>query len=118
MIYSFLDKEKADKLNVNADVTVTKEYGNQFVFSLEGSNLVITEEEDNYGDRSIVDQSCIHLKKGDQIIATYMDGLTVIRLLKMGVKVALLQFEVVELPIDKQTPDKKAELVYSLASLD
>ena len=88
-----------------------------FVFSLEDSNLVITEEEDHYGSVSIVDQSCIEMKKGDAVIATYMDGLTVLRLLKLGVKVALLQFEVVELPIDKQT-NKKAELVYSLVSLD
>lgn len=80
--------------------------------------LVISEEEDNYGDISIVNADRIQLKPGDVIIAAYMDGLTVIRLLKLGVKVALLQFEVVELPIDKQTFNKKAELVYSLVSLD
>ena len=120
MIYSFLDKEVAEKLNLIADATFTKEYGNVFLFLLEDedSNLVISEEEDNYGDRSIVNQSCIEIKKGDVIIAAYMDGRTVIRLLKMGVKVALLQFEVVELPIDKQTSAKTAELVYSLVSLD
>jgi hypothetical protein len=118
MIYSFLDKEVAEKLNVTADATFTKEYGNKFVFSLDENNLVISEEEDNYGDKSIVNADHIQLKPGDKIIARSMDGLTVISLLKMGVKVALLQFEVVELPIDKQTSAKKAELVYSLVSLD
>lgn len=118
MIYSFLDKELSEKLNVIADATFTKEYGNKFVFSLDENYLVISEEEDNYGDKSIVNADRIQLKPGDQIIARSMDGLTVIRLFKMGVKVSLLQFEVVALPIDKQTPDKKAELVYSLVSLD
>ena len=118
MIYSFLDKELAEKLNLIADATFTKEYGNKFVFSLDENDLVISEEEDNYGDISIVNADRIQLKPGDQIIARSMDGLTVIRLLKLGVKVSLLQFEVVELPIDKQTLDKKAELVYSLVSLD
>jgi hypothetical protein len=119
MIYSFLDKELSEKLNVIADATFPKEYGNKFVFSLLDENdLVISEEEDNYGDKSIVNADRIQLKPGDQIIARSIDGLTVIRLFKMGVKVSLLQFEVVALPIDKQTPDKKAELVYSLVSLD
>ena len=118
MIYSFLDKELAEKLNLIADATFTKEYGNKFVFSLDENDLVISEEEDNYGDKSIVNADRIQLKPGDQIIARSMDGLTVIRLFKMGVKVSLLQFEVVALPIDKQTFNKKAELVYSLVSLD
>lgn len=118
MIYSFLDKELAEKLNLIADATFTKEYGNKFVFSLDENDLVISEEEDSYGSVSIVNSDRIQLKCSDQIIARSMEGLTVIRLFKMGVKVALLQLEVVELPIDKQTPDKKAELVYSLVSLD
>ena len=118
MIYSFLDKDIAQKLNLIADTQFTKEYGNKFAFSLDETTLVITEEEDIYGDIAIVKTDRIQLKSGDRIIAPSMEGLTVIRLFKMGVKVTLLQLEVVELPVDKQTPDKKAELVYSLVSLD
>jgi hypothetical protein len=118
MIYSFLNKEVAEKLNVTANVTFAKEYGNKFEFNLEKNILVIEEIEYNYNDPYVVSATPIHLKKGDVIIAANMGGLTVIRLLKMGVKVALLEFEVVELPIDKQTPEKQAELVYSLVSLD
>ena len=116
MIYSFLDKDIAEKLNLIADATFPKEYGNKFVFSLDENKLVIMEEEDSYGDRSIVKTDRITLKRGDQIVANSMEGLAVIRLFKMGVKVTLLQLEVMDLPMEEQTPDKKAELVYSLVS--
>ena len=120
MIYSFLDKEITEKLNVTADVTIEKKEYNRFLFSLENGNLIVGEQEetDNYGSVSIVKSQTIHLKPGDMILADSMEGHIVLHLLKMGVKLALAEYQVVELPPKKRTKKRQAELVYSLVSLD
>ena len=118
MIYSFLDKEVSKKLNVTADVTLEKEDYNQFVFSLDKNKLIYTEvEENDYGYRTIR-SSVIHVKKSDQIFANYMEGHMVIQLLKLGVKVKLLDQKLLDLPKELQTNDQKSEFYYSLISLD
>jgi hypothetical protein len=120
MIYSFLNKEVSKKLNVTADITFTKEEYNRFVFSLENGSLLVGEQEetDNYGYVSIVKSQTIHLVSGDIVLANSMEGHIVLHLLKMGVKVSLVEYQVVELPPEKRTKKRQAELVYSLVSLD
>jgi len=41
-----------------------------------------------------------------------------IKLFKVGVRVSLLDSELVDLPLTEQTEDIKARIVYSLVSLD
>jgi hypothetical protein len=60
----------------------------------------------------------IILNKGDHIIADSVGGLTLIKLFKVGVRVSLLDSELVDLPLTEQTEDIKARIVYSLVSLD
>jgi hypothetical protein len=60
----------------------------------------------------------IALNIGDQIIASSVTGLTLIKLTNLGIKVLLLDSELVELEVSEQTEDIKANLVYSLVSLD
>ena len=120
-IYSFLSQELNTQLGIVADVTYSKEYENTFEFSLEfeEQNLLLVEEfHHSYGDKDLVESQLITLNKGDHVIAAHMSGLTVILLFKMGVKVSLLETEVRKLPPEKQTENKKAELIYSLVSLD
>ena len=122
MIYSFLDKEVSKKLNVTADVTLEKEDYNQFVFSLDKNKLIYTEvevEENDYGyGYRTIRSSVIHVRKNDQIFANYMEGHMVIQLLKLGVKVKLLDQKLLDLPKELQTNDQKSEFYYSLISLD
>jgi hypothetical protein len=53
-----------------------------------------------------------------QIIISSVTGLTLIKLIKLGIKVSLLDSKLVELEVSEQTEDIKANLVYSLVSLD
>jgi hypothetical protein len=116
-IYSFLSQEL--DLNITADVTYSKEYGNTFEFWLDEQNLLIEEfHHHSYGDKVRVECHKITPLKGDHVIAAHMSGVTLILLSKMGVKVSLLETEVRKLPPEKQTENKKAELIYSLVSLD
>jgi hypothetical protein len=117
-IYSFLSKELNEKLGITADVVYSKEYGNTFEFWLDEQNLLIEEFHHSYGDKDRVKCHKITPEQGDHVIAAHMSGLTLISLSKMGVKVSLLETEVKKLPPEKQTENKKAELIYSLVSLD
>ena len=120
-IYSFLSQELNTQLGIVADVVYSKEYGNTFEFSLEfeEQNLLLVEEfHHSYGDKDRVKCHKITPEQGDHVIAAHMSGLTLISLSKMGVKVSLLETEVRKLPPEKQTENKKAELIYSLVSLD
>lgn len=119
MIYSFLDQEFNQKLGVNPDFSYQREsQGNTFDFYLKGGNFVAEEIEHCYEDKDLINRIKIQLNKGDHIIASSVSGLTLIQLTKMGVKVSLLNSDLVELPLEKQTEDIKANLVYSLVSLD
>ena len=60
----------------------------------------------------------IILNKGDHIVANSISGLTLIQLTKMGVKVSLLNSELVDLPLPEQTENIKANIIYTLVSLD
>jgi hypothetical protein len=117
--YSFLSQELNTQLGIVADVTYSKEYGNTFEFSLEFEEQLLVEEfHHSYGDKDLVESQLITLTQGDHVIAAHMSGVTLILLSKMGVKVSLLETEVRKLPPEKQTENKKAELIYSLVSLD
>lgn len=119
MIYSFLDQEFNQKLGVNPDFSYQRESrGNTFNFYLKRGNFVAEEIEHCYEDKDLINTIKIQLNKGDHIIASSVSGLTLIQLTKMGVKVSLLNSDLVELPLEEQTEDIKANLVYSLISLD
>jgi hypothetical protein len=122
MIYSFLSQEFNQKLGINPDYSYERESrGNDLFFYLEeenGNYLIVQEIEHCYDDKDIIRTIKIALNKGDQIIAAAVDGLTLIKLTNLGIKVLLLDSELVELEVSEQTEDIKANLVYSLVSLD
>jgi hypothetical protein len=91
MIYSFLDKEITEKLNVTPDVIFSKhKKENLFRFKIEGSKLIVTDTTFNFSGHIYENVNIIHeLKVGDQIIAEAMDGSTVVELNHLGVKVSL-----------------------------
>ena len=107
MIYSFLDKEITEKLNVTADVTFSKhKKENLFRFKIEGRKLTAIDTTFNFSGHIYENINIIHeLKVGDQIIAEAMDGSTVVELVQLGVKVSLLHTDLMD-----------NELVYSLVS--
>jgi hypothetical protein len=84
----------------------------------EGKDLIVQEIEHCYDDKDIIRTIKIALNKGDQIIASSVTGLTLIKLTNLGIKVSLLDSELVDLPLTEQTEDIKARIVYSLVSLD
>lgn len=53
-----------------------------------------------------------------QLIISSVTGLTLIKLIKLGIKVSLLDSKLVELPPSEQTEYIKARITYSLVSLD
>ena len=119
MIYSFLDKEFNQKLGIRPDFSYQrKSQGNTFDFYVMEGNFIVEEIEYCYEDKDLVNTIKIQLNKGDRIIASSISGLTLIQLTNLGVKVSLLNSELVELPLEEQTEDIKANLVYSLISLD
>ena len=119
MIYSFLSQEFNQKLGINPDFSYTREsQGNTFDFYIRKGVFIAEEIEHFYDDKDLVKEVKIALNKGDQIIASSVTGLTLIKLTKLGVKVSLLDSELVELPLEEQTEDIKANLVYSLISLN
>ena len=119
MIYSFLDQEFNQKLGISPDFSYEREsQGNTFNFYLNEADLVVEEFEHYYEDKDLINTIKIVLNKGDHIIASSVSGLTLIQLNKMGIKVSLLNSDLVELPPKEQTEDIKANLVYSLISLD
>lgn len=119
MIYSFLSREFNQKLGVFPDLSYEREYqGNTFDFYLMEGVFIAEEIEHCYDDKDIIREIKIVLNKGDHIIASSVSGLTLIKLTKLGVKVSLLNSDLVELPLPEQTEDMKAKLVYSLVSLD
>ena len=90
MIYSFLDKEITEKLNVAADVTFSKhKKENVFRFKIEGRKLTAIDTTFNFSGHIYENVNIIELKVGDQIIAEAMDGSTVVELNHLGVKVSL-----------------------------
>ena len=118
MIYSFLSQELNQKLGVNPDFSYERKSGNTFNFYFTEGVFIAEEIEHFYEDEDLVKEVKIILNKGDHIIANSISGLTLIQLTKMGVKVSLLNSDLVELPLPEQTEEIKAELVYSLVSLD
>jgi hypothetical protein len=121
MIYSFISQEFNEKLGINPDYSYgRKSKGNTFDFYLEenGNYLIVEEIEYCFDDKDVVNTIKIALNIGDQIIASSVTGLTLIKLTNLGIKVLLLDSELVELEVSEQTEDIKANLVYSLVSLD
>lgn len=119
MIYSFLDQEFNQKLGINPDFSYEKEYKHNTVdFYLIKSVLIVAEFEHCYDDKTLVKEIKIQPDKGDHIVASSIGGLTLIRLANLGVKVSLLDSELVELPLEQQTEDMKAKLSYFLVSLN
>jgi hypothetical protein len=122
MIYSFISQEFNELFGINPDYSYERESrGNDLFFYLEeenGNYLIVQEIEHCYDDKDIIRTIKIALNKGDQIIAAAVDGLTLIKLTNLGIKVLLLDSELVELEVSEQTEDIKANLVYSLVSLD
>ena len=116
--YSFLPQELNEEFGIVADIMYSKEYGNTFDFWIDEQNLLVEEINHNYEDKERVECHKITPLKGDHVIAAHMSGVNLILLSKMGVKVSLLETEVRKLPPEKQTENKKAELIYSLVSLD
>ena len=107
MIYSFLDKEITEKLNITPDVTFSKHKSeNVFRFKIEGRKLIAIDTTFNFSGHIYENVNIINeLKVGDRIIAEAMDGLTTVELVQLGVKVSLLHTDVMD-----------NELVYSLVS--
>ena len=118
MIYSFLSQEINQKLGVNPDFSYKREYEHNTVDLYIRNVLVVEELEHCYDDFNLVKEVKIILNKGDHIIASSISGLTLIKLTKLGVKVSLLNSELVELPPEQQTEKIKANIIYSLVSLD
>lgn len=119
MIYSFLSKEFNEKVGINPDFSYEREYEHNTVdFYIRKGVLVVEEVEHCYEDENLVKEVKIILNKGDHIIASSIGGLTLIQLTKMGVKVSLLNSELVKLPPEQQTEDIKADIIYSLVSLN
>ena len=119
MIYSFLSQEFNQKLGISPDSSYEREsQGNTFNFCFRSGVFTAKEIEHFYEDEDLVKEVKIILNKGDHIIASSISGLTLIKLTKLGVKVSLFNSELVELPPEQQTEEIKANLVYSLVSLD
>jgi hypothetical protein len=122
MIYSFISCDFNEKLGISPDFSYERESrGNDLFFYLEeenGNYLIVEEIEYCFDDKDVVNTIKIALNIGDQIIAAAVDGLTLIKLTNLGIKVLLLDSELVELEVSKQTEDIKARIVYSLVSLD
>ena len=96
MIYSFLGKKTNEEMGLIPDViTERKEVGNYFMFEFDNNNgvLQVTEIESNYDDKDVVNEYSFTLKQGDEVIAISMAGLTVLKLLKFGIKVSLYDFD-------------------------
>jgi hypothetical protein len=91
MIYSFLDKEITEKLNITPDVTFSKHKSeNVFRFKIEGRKLTAIDTSFYFSGHVYENVNIINeLKVGDQIIAEAMDGSTVVELANLGVKVSL-----------------------------
>ena len=119
MIYSFLSQEFNQKLGISHDFSYEREsQGNTFNFCFRSGVFTAKEIEHFYEDEDIVKEVKIILNKGDHIIANSISGLTLIQLTKMGVKVSLLNSELVDLPLPEQTENIKANIIYSLVSFD
>ena len=122
MIYSFISCDFNEKLGISPDYSYERESrGNDLFFYLEeenGNYLIVEEIEHCYDDKDIIRTIKIALNIGDQIIAASVGGLTLIKLFKVGVRVSLLDSELVGLPLEQQTEDIKTRIVYSLVSLD
>jgi hypothetical protein len=121
MIYSFISQEFNELFGINPDFSCgRKSRGNTFDFYLEenGNYLIVEEIEHCYDDKDIIRTIKIDLNIGDQIIAESVMGLTLIKLANLGIKVLLLDSELVDLPLTEQTEDIKTKIVYSLVSLD
>jgi hypothetical protein len=83
-----------------------------------GNYLIVQEIEHCYDDKDIIRTIKIALNIGDQIIASSVTGLTLIKLTNLGIKVSLFDSELVDLPLTEQSTDIKTRIVYSLVSLD
>jgi hypothetical protein len=121
MIYSFISQEFNELFGINPDFSYERESrGNTFDFYLEenGNYLIVEEIEYCFDDKDVVNTTEIALNIGDQIIAASVTGLTLIKLTNLGIKVLLLDSELVDLPLTEQTEDIKTRIVYSLVSLD
>lgn len=121
MIYSFISQEFNELFGINPDFLARrKSRGNTFDFYLEenGNYLIVEEIEYCFDDKNAVNTTEIALNKGDQIIAASVTGLTLIKLTNLGIKVSLLDSELVDLPLTEQTEDIKTKITYSLVSLD
>jgi hypothetical protein len=121
MIHSFLSSEFNKLFGINPDYSYKLESrGNTFDFYLEenGNYLIVEEIEYCFDDKDVVNTTEIALNKGDQIIASSVTGLTLIKLTNLGIKVSLLDSELVDLPLTEQTEETKTRIVYSLVSLD
>ena len=119
MIYSFLSQELNEELMISPDFSYEREsQGNTFDFYFWSGVFTSEEIEHFYEEENLVKEVKIILNKGDHIIANSISGLTLIQLTKMGVKVSLLNSELVDLPLPEQTEEIKTNLVYSLVSLD
>jgi hypothetical protein len=122
MIYSFISQEFNELFGINPDYSYERESrGNDLFFYLEeenGNYLIVEEIEYCFDDKDVVNTIKIALNIGDQIIASSVTGLTLIKLTNLGIKVLLLDSELVDLPLTEQTEDIKTRIVYSLVSLD
>jgi hypothetical protein len=120
MIHSFISSEFNELFGINPNLSYEREsQGNTFDLYLEeGKDLIVREIEHCYDDKDIIRTIKIALNKGDQIIISSVTGLTLIKLIKLGIKVSLLDSKLVELPLAEQTEYIKARITYSLVSLD
>lgn len=96
MIYSFLDKKTNEELSLVPDViTERNQAGNYFVFEFNDVDklLRVTEIQNNYDDKDVVNEYHFRMRDGDQVVAMSMTGLTVLKLIQFGIKVSLYDFD-------------------------
>ena len=115
MLYSFLSTEFNETLGLTPDISYFCEIGNTFNFFLMDGVFVVWEIENSYGEETLVKEIKLNLEEGDHIVGASISGLILIKLKKIGVKVSILNAELVE---KVEEMGIKLDFIYSLLSLD
>lgn len=115
MLYSFLSPDFNQTLALNPDVSYSAESGNTFNFFIKKGVFVVWEVENSYGEETLVRDLELDLEEGDHIVVASISGLILIKLKKIGVKVSILNAELVE---KVEEMGIKLDFIYSLLSLD
>jgi hypothetical protein len=115
MLYSFLCPNFNETLGLNPDVSYSAESGNTFNFFLKKGVFVVWEVENSYGEETLVREIELVLEESDHIVVSSITGLILIKLKKLGVKVSILNAELVE-KLEKL--EIKLDFIYSLISLE